>query len=394
MKKNSRLRVLLMAGSMEGGGSERQTCLLLKHLNREQFEPQLYLTRRVGSLLTEVPDDVPVHSFDDCDFAPLFNWPGRWHRAMVIHLRTVIDENAIDLVYDRTFHMSMLAGPACRASASRRRVPRVATIVSPPEQDLPKSELRFLFAKRRLLVKSYRQANRVLAVSEAVRRSAIDYYNLNPDQLQTVHNPVDINSLLIAARCHDLGLPHELADRNKFHIACVGRIGYEKGFDLILHAIQRLESRIREQTMLWCVGDGPLKADMETLAVQLGIKMNVRFTGHLASVAPILSGCNLLVCPSRYEGLPNVVLEAMALGIPVVASRVGGIPELVEDGVTGRLVPPESADDLAKAITELAIDDSLELQQWSAAAKKRVEDKFSLANYTKVIESIFSNALD
>ena len=79
--------------------------------------------------------------------------------------------------------MSMLAGPACRASLLpffRRPIPRVATIVSPPEQDLPRSELRFLFAKRRLLSKSYRQAARVLTVSDAVRQSAIDFYQLDP----------------------------------------------------------------------------------------------------------------------------------------------------------------------------------------------------------------------
>jgi glycosyltransferase involved in cell wall biosynthesis len=399
MIKKASLRVLLMAGSMEGGGSERQTCLLLKHLDRAQFQPQLYLTHRQGSLLLEIPEDVTIHSFDDSAFAPRVNWPGRYHRAIVSHLRAVIDQNLIDLVYDRTFHMSLLAEPACKQSPYSffrrqvRKVPRVATIVSPPEQDLTRSELRFLLAKRRLLAKSYRRASRVLAVSEAVRKSAIDFYHLDPTHVQTVHNPVDVDALQNAVRCHEKALPSELTDRKLFHIACIGRMGYEKGFDLILHAMQQLENTLREKTILWCVGDGPLRNGMETLAGHLGIEPNVRFTGHVASAASILAKCDLLVCPSRYEGLPNVVLEAMALGIPVIATSVGGIPELIEDGVTGKLVPPESAAELAKAIATVMRADSTKLQQWSLNAKEKIKRDFSLEDYMKTIEEIFQKAI-
>ena len=105
---------------------------------------------------------------------------------------------------------------------------------------------------------------------------------------------------------------------------------------------------------------------------------------------PDLSKANLLVCPSRYEGLPNVVLEAMAIGVPVVAASVGGIPELIEDGVTGKLVPPASATELANAITEAIRADSTKLHRWSLNAVEKIKRDYSLRNYMKTIEEIFA----
>jgi len=137
-------RVLLMISSMRGGGSERQTLLLLKKLNRSRVTPSLYLIDRDGDLLSQIPDDVEVHSFHDTPRDSGFYFPGRALRQQAGHVAEIIQSNQIDVVYDRTFHMTLIADPACRST----RTPRVSTIVSPPHHALPMVESRTRTPKR------------------------------------------------------------------------------------------------------------------------------------------------------------------------------------------------------------------------------------------------------
>ena len=189
MKRRS---VLLMISSMRGGGSERQTLMLLKHLNRERFAPELYVTERAGELLPQVPEDVPIHAYEDANESDRLYFPGRKLRQQVAFLRELIARQSIDVVYDRTFHMTMVAGqvPA---------LPRVSTIVSPPELALPILESRFIVLKRRRLSRAYQSSKSVIAVSEQAAISARRYYGLNDDRVQVIHNPIDIDAVRGAA---------------------------------------------------------------------------------------------------------------------------------------------------------------------------------------------------
>lgn len=368
----SRLRVLLMSGSMEGGGSEHQILLLLQHLDRRHFAPELYLTYRRGELLTEIPADVPVHAFDDAEPPLRLNWPGRKHRRAVRHLRHLLAERRIDVVYDRTYHMTLVAGPATSGI-----VGRVSTIVSPPDRDLPHNEPRFQAVKRRRLAAAYRQSRVVLTVSEAVRRSAIDFYHLPPDSVQTLRSPVDLRELRSRA-ASDPGLNFDPA---AIHLACVGRMTWEKGQDLLIDAVSRIES---QNFVLWLVGDGPLRRDLERQAAELGVAERVRFTGHLKSAVGVIARCDALVCPSRYEGLPNVVLEAFGLRVPVIAADAGGIRELVIAGQTGRLVPAGDADALAKALVQWLED--RENETFQTAAARLVEREYDVPPYLERLQ--------
>ncbi|WP_164102423.1 glycosyltransferase [Candidatus Laterigemmans baculatus] len=371
-------RVLLLSGSMEGGGSERQTLLLLEHLDRRRFAPELYLTYRRGELLSEVPADVPVHAFDDTEPELKLNWPGRKHRRMVRHLRTLIGQRGIDVVYDRTFHMTLVAGPATRGL-----VGRVSTIVSPPDRDLTRNEPRFLAAKRRRLAAAYRQSRIVLAVSEAVRRAAIEFYDLPPDAVETLRNPLDLAGLRCRAAI-DPGVPLE---SGQIHVACIGRMTWEKGQDLLIEAMARIDA---PQLMLWLVGDGPLRGALERQAAELGVADRVRFTGHLKDAVGLLARCDLLVCPSRYEGLPNVVLEAFGLGVPVIAADAGGTRELVRDAETGRLVPAGDAGALSRAVgewLEARRGGAVPAGPLEAAAAELVEREYNLVSYLERLQN-------
>lgn len=341
-----------MAGSMESGGSEQQTLRLLQSLDRQRFAPELYVTYRRGSLLQQVPSDVPIHAYDDHPLRPWIQWPGRMHRHLVKSLRQLIEERSYDVVYDRSFHMTLIAAPACQPS----QTPRLATIVSPPSLDLPSSEQRFLRQKFQRLQTGYRNAAAVVAVSETVRQDALEYYQLDPQQVTVIHSGIDIAKIQQAAK--DLArLPdwvqRKLTDSANFNIACVGRMSSEKGHSFLIEAIAELVQRTSlqsQQVRLWMLGDGPLREELQRQVVAHGLTDFVEFTGRLDAVAPLLSRCQLLVSPSRYEGWSNAILEAMALRVPVVATRVGGTVEMIQHGQTGLLVDYNDQQALMKQI--------------------------------------------
>jgi glycosyltransferase involved in cell wall biosynthesis len=122
------------------------------------------------------------------------------------------------------------------------------------------------------------------------------------------------------------------------------------------------------------VGDGPMRDDLQRRAAALGIADSVTFTGFRADAPQLIAGLELLAVPTRSDGFPLVVCEAMAAGIPVVASRFGGLPDLVQDGGTGLLVRPRQAEDLPRAMVSLLLDptaaDQLGTRGWELAATR------------------------
>ena len=308
-------RVLLMVSSMRGGGSERQVLLLAQSLDRSRFQPHLYLTEAVGDFLADVPADIPIHSFDTDTGSGGIYIPGRQLRRQTEFLRGVIHDQRIDVVYDRTFHMTLLAGKAAK------RVRRVSTIVSPPHLALPLVETRFVGLKRRRLAASYHGSDVVIAVSEQAAKSAESYYGLAPDSVVVVRNPVDTETLHHSTRQRPTSQP------GLTRLVCVGRMTEEKGHSDLIEALASVRDQwpeSRGQLAVRFVGDGPLRSELETQTETLGLTSQVRFLGALPNAANEIAAADALILPSRFEGMPNVVLESMALGTPVIATRAGG----------------------------------------------------------------------
>lgn len=380
------LRVLFMAGSLDGGGSERQTLLLLQQLDRVRFAPELYLTYRKGALLSHVPNDVPVHAFDDCHRSSRWWWPGREHGRLVAHLRSLIQSRKVDVVYDRTFHMSLIAGPAARGVA-----PRVSVMVSPPHLDLPHSENRFLRLKRARLRTAYCASSQLLAVSDAVRKSAVEYYRLSPGQVATLHNPIDCTQLVVRGA----ETPAAAMAPDRSHLVCIGRMTHEKGHDILLAALAQLRSdlgRSLPALEMWFIGDGPLRTLLQESAREIespGLK--IHFTGYLDNPHAILSRSQGLIMPSRYEGLPNSVLEAGGLGIPVIATDVGGTSEVLSSQQYGHLVPSEDPAAMSAAIAELLRSPVIASMR-AQKLRERIELEYSVPTYLTRISALLETA--
>lgn len=174
------------------------------------------------------------------------------------------------------------------------------------------------------------------------------------------------------------------------HLLSVGRLVHQKGLDLAMRALAQLKDLEWE----WCIaGDGPQLNVLRSLAKELGIQDRISFPGWRshAELVECYKGSNLFLFPSRHEGMPNVVLEAMASGLPVIASRISGSEELVVDGQTGILFPSEDIEALCVALRKLLIDAS-QRQGMGNASRRRVEALYSWENtvqqYTLLLERV------
>lgn len=189
------------------------------------------------------------------------------------------------------------------------------------------------------------------------------------DKIGVVYEGIDVAEIesTPAERLHPQGI---------CVIGCVAFLSREKGHSTLLAAFARLHAR-RPAVRLVLVGDGPLQAELEQQAKQLGVADAVRFLGFREQVAPFLRGFDIFVLPSLSEGLSSGILAAMAAGLPVVASNIGGIPELVRDGVTGMLVPAGEPRALAEALEHL-VDRPDVGAAYGAAGREVVSKNFTL----------------
>lgn len=406
------IRLLLMISSMDGGGSERQTLMLLKHLDRSRFAPELYLLRRTGSLLDQVPADVPVHCFEDsatraaekpherslAHFVFRLNrlpLPGKVHRQQVADVADLLAKRQIDVIYDRTFHMTLIAGEAALAAG----VPRVSTIVSPPSRAVPLNAGRFLSIKKRRLQRSYRQSAAVIAVSHPTAQDASAFYQLPRSRFTVVANPVDSESLDQAVAKS----PQPSRD-SRYTIACVGRISIEKGQMELVQAIIKLRSDYPDQPLprVWMIGDGPLRASLQQTVRDELLDSSIEFIGHVAQPAPWIAAADAVCITSHFEGFPNVMLEAMAIGVPVIARSIDVVRSLgriaTDPTIRGRTyvttfesMPDDVGFDLARKIVRTRIN-STATRSKATSARHLARESLSIASGIARIELILIKA--
>ena len=235
-------------------------------------------------------------------------------------------------------------------------------------------------ALRRVLAPLIR---RFTTVSEDLRRWLIEDVKVDSAKIQRIYNGVDTAHDAPADRAEiraALGVPADAPV-----IGTVGRLDPVKDQAGLLEAFARLRTT---GAVLVIVGDGPCRADLHGRAAALGLGERVRFLGARKDVAHVLGAMDVFVLPSIAEGVSNTILEAMATGLPVVATRVGGNPELVSPGVTGQLVPRQHPDALADAIDRYLGDPVLRLAHGTQARARAVE-MFSLDSMREAYADLY-----
>jgi glycosyltransferase involved in cell wall biosynthesis len=265
-------------------------------------------------------------------------------RGAYARVRDTIRAAAPDVVHTQLEFSAVLGIPAAR----RLGLPTIATLHTLDEPP-PRSRLALHF---RLMAWALRRARRVIAVSEITRRHYLDRARLRPERVMTIHNGIDPSAFQAPPGERDAARRELGLDASAPVLVTVAVQREPKGIQHMLAALPEVAAAFPAVRYL-LVGDGPHRRALEGLAARLGVADRVVFAGARDDVPRLLAAADLFVLPSLTEALPTVVAEAMAAGLPIVATTVGGIPEMVGHGEAALLVPPSDPAALAAAVCRL-----------------------------------------
>jgi glycosyltransferase involved in cell wall biosynthesis len=332
-------KVLIFQNRFLLGGQERQTALHIRTMDRARWEPVVACLQLQGEHLADL---------EAAGVKPrVFDLRGRVLRPntalQVKRLAHLVRAEGLSLVHAQDIYTDVLGTIAARLAG----VPSIVTRV-----DLGHHVLGY---RRPLLRLATRKADRVLVNALCIRDLVIRE-GVEPDRVAVVRNGVDLEHLDAAARA----APEPPVPDGG--IVCIANMHHPvKGQTDLLMAMREVV-RVHPEARLVLVGDGVRRPHLEKLARDLGIADRCHFLGFRLDGPALLARASLSVSSSHAEGISNAILEAMAMRLPVVATAVGGSPELVRDGVNGLLVPPGAPAALARALLEL----------WPDAARRRV----------------------
>lgn len=365
------LRILVMTDEMEVGGSQRQIVHLLRGLKARGHEVSLLYFRKHSFLLDAVrAEGIAVTQIEKLKPIDLrFTWAllrflqrGRFD---VVHCFSITAELWTRLV------MPLVWGT------------RFISSVRGLGLDFPDWHWR---AKAWVM----RGSDAVISNSRAGAELMQARCQFPAARIDVVHNGAALATDISAARREQARQTVEWVSPQRLRLLFVGRLVYNKNVRMLLLALARLPAERRP--LAWIAGFGPDRGDLLILRERLELSEDVRFLDERDDTAELMLAADLLVLPSREEGLSNVIIEAMGSGLPIIATAVGGTPELIRDGENGLLVPNEDDNALAVALQRL-IDDAALRDRLAAQARADALTGFSLDAMVDHTVSIYQRCL-
>jgi L-malate glycosyltransferase len=357
--------VLYLIHSLGHGGSERQLAAVARALDRTRFTP--HAASVVGGFRADEmhQDGIPVWN------VPLRSYFGPSTAEATRQVCAYIRRHAIGLVHTFDYSLTPLG------VAAARLCPGVRVLSS------QRCRMELLPTKYRHMVAiAHGMADGIVVNCEDLRRHLHEDYRFRTSRIQVCWNGIDIQEF---QRRTGKRIP-EVADA-ELVIGTVGVLRPEKNLAHLVEGFHRLGAANARMKLLM-VGSGSEEKPLRALAARLGIAPQCSFVAGTADVTAALSSIDIFVHPSLSEGLPNAVMEAMACGCTVLASRVGGCPELIEDGVHGTLFPPGNLDGLVTALRTATADPGLRCRM-AAAAVARIRERFSIQAAARRMEGIY-----
>lgn len=362
-------RVLFLIDSMQMGGAERITAALLPRFDRSRITPILCtLHTNLDSPLVEQIRDIPRF---DLGAKRLLD-PLAFRRLLKI-----LRSEKIQLIHAQLQDATVYAVAANKLTG----IPVITTRHLMGDMD----------GTRRKNLRNKLEhwtvssgVKRVITVSDASRDMYAQMTGIPASRFQTIYNGIDLSSYNSGTRKsrEALGLPQD-----KTLITMVGVLRPGKGQDVAIEAAKRLQSQPNAHFVF--VGDGENREKLEEQARGL---TNVTFLGQRMDVPDIWRASDIAILPSDSEALPTVLIEAGAAGLPVIASRVGGVPEIIEDGVTGYLTPPRNPQALADAICRL-LENPQQARQMGERACERVHRLFTLDGQVESLTGLYETLI-
>ena len=358
--------IAFFAPELVSGGTQRHLLEVLKLIDRKRFTPIVIAPKSGGPL----GKAIRAAGIELVELGLGPTMVSRDFLRCVRETATVLRDRRVRIVQYFEWRSAMIALAAarrvggCRIVAARRSVPKERG------------------AQRVLAEIAVRVADRIIVNAELLRPSGAA-----GRRTDVIPSGVDTDVFRPTAGRDEakrrLGLPPE-----RPVIGTVGRLEPRKGTATLLAAFAALRAAGRDAALV-VVGDGPLRADLEREAERLGIAADVLFLGDRADVLGVLAALDVFVLPSRTEGMSNALLEAMAAAHPVVATAVGGTPEVVSDGASGLLVPADDPAAMTRAI-ERVLDDAALATTLGAAARQTVEARYGAKSMVRRLEAVYA----
>lgn len=353
------MRVLHVIESLEFGGAEKIVISLANSM-AATHEVAVCCVKAVGALGPELDPRIRVFSLgkgEGNDF------------SLPLRLARVLRRERYDVVHTHNWGV-FLEGTAAAVLAG---VPvRIHTVHGPYIPHPPTAAAKAKVALRHLLERLLaRRVRRIAAVSDAIREYIVRDIRIGASTVVTVHNGIPVDTAVP---------PREHAGGETAFIA-VGRLAGIKNHALMVRAFHRaIEAGMKARLAI--VGDGPERPEIERYVGEHGLQESVRLLGFRSDIESLLGQADVFLLTSRYEGISVAVLEAMRAALPVIATRVGGVPETVRDGETGVLVEPDDLAGLAAAIGDLAASPGRR-RELGRRGRDFLLEEFSLARMTQ-----------
>ncbi|MBM81801.1 MAG: hypothetical protein CMJ78_14585 [Planctomycetaceae bacterium] len=361
-------RIAFCITELDPGGAEQTLVQLVKGLDRDQWEPRVYCLGPDAALAEPIREaGIPVTCFGARGILDAF---------VVFRLASELEKFQPAVLQTFLFHANVLG----RLAARLARIPIVVSGIRVAEQR-SRWPLRIDRWTNSLV-------NQNVAVSESVKRFSIETAGLDEGKLIVIPNGVDASRFETAspANLEELAIP---SDAKK--LLFVGRLEFQKAPELLLEAVTPLMQQ-DESIHLLLAGEGPMKRELTEQANAASLANRIHFLGRREDVPGLMKASTLLVSPARWEGMPNVLLEAMSAALPIVATDVEGVSELIQDGVSGWLSVPNSADELRTAIRK-ALESPNEWETLSLAAQTIAKNGLTYHAMTQRYAAVYRNLL-
>ena len=375
-ESTTRRKIFFLLDSLNIGGTETQAVELATRLDSERYEITLGCLRAKGPLLEKL-SGYPVAIRE---FYPAGGVDSVRGVYQVFRLARFLRHERFQIVHTHDLYSNLLGIPAAWLA-------RVPVIVS-SQRDLAHFGV-YQTGRRRWLRRLQKLSSAIVTNAAAVRDALLEETEFPAEKIRVIHNGIDVSQFGGDSRDRSWIAP---GTEHEKWIVLVGNMHSDvKGHSSLINAANDVVREFPESRFV-LVGDGEQKAAFEEQVSRLGLTSHFLFLGRRNDVPRILSCCNLAVLPSKAEGLPNALLEHLAAGLPTIATSVGGNVEIVQDGKTGLLVPPENAPELAKALLRLLRDPEF-AARLGQNGREFVDSEFSFQRMIESTDRLYTELL-
>jgi len=365
----------LRAVGESGGGPEKTILLTAKKINREKFSTVVvHISRQGGQTLRVIAKDIG----DDIEYIELQE-KKKYDLRIIKQLRFIMKEYSINVIHGHDYKSDILGWIVSFFT----RVKLVATAHGWVSASLRERFFNYLD------INILRRFNKIIAINDPIAERLLRF-GVKQKKIELIHNAIALEDYVRDPAMGNIREEFKIPSDTPV-VGFVGRLIKEKDLAVLFMAAKMLQADYPELRVI-IAGDGPLKAKYETYCKRMGIAGSVIFIGHRYDIQKVYRSMDIFVLTSRWEGIPNVILEAMAIGVPVISTNVGGVSEIITHNLDGLLIEPGDVNALCYSIKKLLVENELKKKIVENAYKK-VKNYFSFSSRIKRIEELYEEVV-